>query len=150
MRFQKIETHKPVEKETQTSAEQKTRETESAGRGVGLQVRRDPREAGIPLEWQRLTPFIEAHRARQPSEQYLQGFWGRLLPRLKRTLRQNELVREYLRQTFWPRWIMRAAATALIAAMAFGLLFLREENQSLQRRVAQLEGRVQELLKAGM
>ena len=143
MRFRKIETEKGKlaqdqgEKETVQLAEQKEHPCREKQRGT------------LPLEWRELAPFIEAHRAVRPTEHYLDGFWRRFFPRLKLAIRKDKLVREYLRETFWPRWMLRAAAVLVVGALAFGWVAAREENQRLQFRLSQLEREIQ-VMKAGM
>jgi hypothetical protein len=143
MRFRKIETEKGKlaqdqgEKETAQLAEQKEHPCREKQRG------------SLPLEWKELEPFIEAHRTVRPAEHYLERFWHRFLPRLNLAIRKDELVREYLRETFWPRWMLRAAAALVIGALAFGWIAGREENQRLQSRLTQLEREIQ-VMKAGM
>ena len=143
MRFRRIETEKGKlaqdqgEKETAQLAEQKEHPCREKQRGT------------LPLEWRELAPFIEAHRAVRPTEHYLDGFWRRFFPRLNLAIRKDELVREYLRETFWPRWMLRAAAALVVGALAFGWIAAREENQRLQSRLTQLERDIQ-VMKAGM
>ena len=136
MRFRKIET----EKGKGQLAEQQ--ELSSGGK-------QQKERGALPLEWRELAPFIEAHRAVRPTEHYLERFWHRFLPRLNLAIRKDELVREYLRETFWPRWMLRAAAALVVGALAFGWLAAREENRQLHSRLSQLEREIQ-VMKAGM
>jgi hypothetical protein len=143
MRFKKIETEK---------GELAQGQTDKATTQLGERKEhpcRDKERGTLPLEWRELERFVEAHRAVRPSESYLTRFWHRFLPRLRVAIRKDELVREYLRETFWQRWIVRTAAAAAIALCAFGWIVARQENLRLQSHLTQLERDFQ-TLKAGM
>ena len=149
MRFRKIETEKGKlaqdQSGSQSQAEKSATQQEQRQEHPCLE-----REHGtLPLEWRELAPFVEAHRAVRPTERYLERFWHRFLPRLNRAIRKDEMVREYLRETFWPRWLLRAAAAAVVAVLAYGWVSAFQENQRLNSRLTQLERDIQ-ATKAGM
>jgi hypothetical protein len=149
MRFRKIETQKGnAAQSSALSREQAEKGKVELAEQKEHPCREKPR-GSLPLEWKELAPFIEAHRTVRPTEHYLDGFWRRFFPRLNLAIRKDELVREYLRETFWPRWMLRAAAVLVVGVLAFGWVAAREENQRLQSRLSQLERDIQ-VMKAGM
>ena len=147
MRFRNIETEKVKLAQDQSQSQAEKRATQQEQRQE--HPSRETQRGSLPLEWKELAPFIEAHRAVRPSGHYLDRFWHRFLPRLNLAIRKDELVREYLRETFWPRWMLRAAAALVVGALAFGWIAAREENRQLHSRLSQLEREIQ-VMKAGM
>ena len=150
MRFRHFEGRKDAT-ETQHGEEQSLAQRKRAAPEVGLSQDEEQSHSkpGLPLEWRTLATFIEGFSSRQPSRDYLTGFWGRLRPRLARAMRHDEIVREYLARTFWRRWTMRAAAAAAVVALLFVLQSQRRRIGDLQTRMAGLERDIT-VLKAGM
>ena len=149
MRFRNIERR---ESEQESASAQDHREEKSVRRKraapemqEGATTHETSAGPALPLEWRKLGPFIEAERAVEPTEEYLEGFWGRLLPRLRAAIRQDEAVRAYLRGTFWRRWALRATATAAILALLFVVQSLRQDIRYLQGTVADLQQQIERL-----
>ena len=144
MRFKRLDTHEH-ENGKSTSSEKKI-ETESKSSLIELGESSEEAKKGekpaLPIEWKSLAPFIETERSRKPSREYLEGFWGRLLPRLKRAIKNDLAVREYLRQTFWSRWAMRAAATATILSLLVLTQIQRSDMQTMREHLNNLENQI--------
>jgi hypothetical protein len=125
------------EQQSRASAEEKRRR---ALPEVGsAEAEAQGKKPSLPVEWRTLTPLIEAHRSRRPTAEYLDTFWSRLRPRILRIIRQDQLVREYLRRTFWKRWIIRAAAVLALAALALSWNAERRKGERMNQRLTQLE-----------
>lgn len=103
----------------------------------------------LPLEWAELSEQIEAQRSRTPVEGYTESFIERLRPRLRDSLIEKEAVRNWLNQTFWPRWTVRAAATAVILLLLSVAYQQRGEIGFLKGQVSDLTTEIN-TLKAGM
>ena len=146
MRFKRLDTHKREKEKSRSLSDEEQSASESKGAllEIGESSAKGSQSAkgSLPLEWKSLAPFIETERSRQPSREYLEGFWGRLLPRLKVAIRHDAAVREYLRRTFWPRWAMRAAAAATILSLLVLLQTQRAELQTMRDRMFDLETRI--------
>lgn len=144
MRFKHLK--RPQQQET-TKTEKTTR-PKLAAPEVGSPGQ-ETKKASLPLEWKSLAPFIEAQRARRPDPGYTARFWRRIRPLIERRIHQQELVQEYLRETFWRRWGLRTAAAVMFLALLFGLGNLHKENRTLQVRVETLEEDIR-FMRAGM
>jgi len=109
--------------------------------------KKQPRQ--LPLEWNKLEPFLEEHRQQQPSEQYLSEFPSRLMPKLQESAQAAQWLRQYLRDTFWQRWGIRLATAMLFLAIGLSLLRMNKDNQQLMAKVEGLEQEIS-TLQAGM
>ena len=152
MRFRKIERSEGDRKSPATEQQQEENSLRRRRTAPETQESESLQEANagpaLPLEWRKLGAFIEAERAVEPTEEYLDGFWARLLPRLRAAIRQDAAVRAYLRRTFWRRWALRATATAAIFALLVVVQSLRQDIRYLQSTVTDLQRKI-ELLEAG-
>jgi anti-sigma-K factor RskA len=147
MRFRQFEPHKSRlagEQNAEISQEQRKRALPELQEGKA-----DEKKRAIPLEWRTLAPFIETYRSQRLTHGYSGEFWRRLLPRLRRAIRQDELVREYLRRTFWRRWALRAVAASALLALAFSLCAERERSRLLRNRIDALEKQIQAMQETG-
>ena len=103
----------------------------------------------LPLEWNKLEPFLEEHQQQQPSEKYLAEFPSRLMPKLQETVQQKKWLQQYLRDTFWQRWGLRLATAMIFLAISISLMRMNEDNQQLTAKVEGLEQEIT-VLQAGM
>ena len=139
--FHPHKTHVEQKSEVETQTQRRSRATvETQEKPVEQKTQQ---RSGIPLEWQRLAHFIEASRSIEPAKGYIESFWKRLLPRVNRLARQNELVREYLRETFWRRLSIRIAIAATMATMLYGIYSLSAQNRDLQHRLDKMQKEIQ-------
>ncbi|NQU44591.1 hypothetical protein HQ520_14975 [bacterium] len=137
MRFKRIESETGREDVQDRQIQEERHHAEQEEEAERLSHR--PSKSSLPIEWKHLSRFVESERSVTVSRTYLAGFWERFWPRLHRAIRQEELVREYLRETFWRRWALRAVAIAILVALALGMYLLHEDNQRLKRQMDQLE-----------
>ncbi|MBN1865885.1 hypothetical protein JW916_01210 [Candidatus Sumerlaeota bacterium] len=151
MRFRNFHPHsgRSEEQREERALKSESRVSRAAAEVENRAAREAAPKGSIPIEWRPLSRFIEAGRNVQPPEEYTRSFWSRLLPRLKQVARRDEMVREYLRETFWWRWSLRAAAALVAVAMLYGLFSLHAKNRDLSGQIARLEKEVQ-VLQAGM
>ena len=149
MKFKLFEPHKNAPVEQQRESEEKIKRTRVAPEVEPTTQESTHQKSSIPLEWRTLAPLIEAHQSRKPTEEYLNSFWNRLRPRLKRAIQQHELVQQYLRETFWRRWTLRAATAAILLALAISWNIQRHQIDQLQTQIQQLQQQIQPS-KAGM
>ena len=103
----------------------------------------------MPLEWNKLEPFIEEHRQQEPSEQYLAEFPSRLMPKLQESVEATKWLQQYLRDTFWQRWGMRLATAMVFLAIGLSLMRMDKKNQQLMVKIDGLEQEIS-VMQAGM
>jgi hypothetical protein len=141
MRFKRLDTHEHEVEKSALTKEKAEVETKPSLIELGSESKEEQEEqkASVPAEWKSLATFIETERARQPTPEYLEGFWGRLLPRLKKVLKNEEAVREYLRRTFWSRWSLRLAVAATILFLLLYMQIQKDDMRALNQHLNQLE-----------
>ena len=97
-----------------------------------------PAAAGrsIAPEWLPLARFIETEQCRHLSDDQMKSFVHQLRERLDEVQRQDEAVHDWLKRTFWRRWLVRGIAAAIVAIL-LALLFLKQhEIRALHERLA--------------
>lgn len=145
MAFRKFDTHENLpeqQREGEATAKRKRVAPEIEQSAESAQ---QDQKTALPLEWRKLAPFIEAQRSQKPTEAYLSSFWSRLRPRLRRAIRRDELVREYLRDTFWRRWALRTATAALLLALAYSWNIQRSQMDQMRSQMNQMQQQIQTL-----